>query len=455
MQTDPIAYLIETLISMKHYYCNFDYQLEYLIRIKSSRLGRLARLDSDRLPAYNSSNGSYSSKYLSPEMLSLDYLRFNYMNIEPPVKEKISECLPLARRYEWSLKAAEDFCLMWIAVFYNLASSFALGIYGLILFEDYANEDLRKMSLYTEQMGCKIWKSTDEHGIDIIDLNSSSAPSRWTYLFKYLTVLTPGFFIVSVNFNLAVRSIEELNFIFEEQINNIRLCLCYAELLNDSNSKRATQQTSTGSELRSGCFYLDSVRDSIKLESSFPFRHLKPIDHQEAVQAIVQNHIDPETPLLSPFLDLITKIYLKNRSAKDMAKAASEPVSISILFFYVASFGSIILVTTINRMLNYYNLAPIVLAIAGFILTNSLMLTSTRVSFTTNRLIKSMWQMIAATGILRDLRVRHIRPQWIKQVLVLSREGTLKVTNFGIPVTYASLIEALIWTSTIASITYG
>lgn len=451
------GYLVETLSSMKHYYDNLDCYSEYLFKMRLNKVGRLASFGFGTKPDSTQRERS-AVAYLSTEMLSLDYLKFPLHRLDLGVQDYINDCLPLARVQEWSLKGAEDFLLIAASTFLILASSFGLGIYGLTLFEDYVKEDLRKISNYAHSTGCKFWKVVDGRNVNYIDVGNTATPSRLVYLFDYITLLTPGFYIVGVNVALTMCNIEELNFILDEQISSVRLACLFAGLLK-TNSSLENNTRSNGTELWSGrgCFKMSSTRQLFELESKFPFKHIKLADDQHSTRMIIQHYKHPNfsSAQLDSFVDLMTKIYINNRLVKDMAAKATEVISIPISFSYVASYGSIVIATSMNRILSSPNFAPIVLAGVGLLLTNSLVLNCARVYSTTNCLVQKMWQTIAATGTFTDLRVRHIRRLWIKQVLVLSQQGTLKVTTFGLPVTYASLIEALIWTSTIAIISFS
>lgn len=52
-----------------------------------------------------------------------------------------------------------------------------------------------------------------------------------------------------------------------------------------------------------------------------------------------------------------------------------------------------------------------------------------------------LWSLIAQLTKSDDLRVKHLRSLWIRQVRILDSEGGLALTAFKIRITYVNIIQ--------------
>lgn len=176
----------------------------------------------------------------------------------------------------------------------------------------------------------------------------------------------------------------------------------------------------------------------------------KTLENGISFEVIALNHANGLGTHLDMFVDLLIKINISNRIIKVIATNSSAPTSVVLSVSYAVSYASVATIIYFNRKFESTSLAAIVLAMVGLMVTNTLVILASRVQSVTNKLTLSLWSIVAATEHIEDLRVRHMRRLMIEQVIAIGHEGALKIHAFGLPVTYASLFEAVIWSSTLA-----
>lgn len=55
-----------------------------------------------------------------------------------------------------------------------------------------------------------------------------------------------------------------------------------------------------------------------------------------------------------------------------------------------------------------------------------------------------IWSLIAHMAHSRDVRMRHLRELWLRQISMLDGEGGVALTAFRIRVTYVNIIQVSI-----------
>lgn len=434
-------YLREVFRSMQYFYCDLYNRSEIMFDLSNRR--KKDREDFART--------AKKSSYLAPENALLRLLEPNHDQLCQQVKDYLSDCLPLARSYAWSQRAGEIFCILFTLLFMETIISHFIAVVYLMRFGDNIYEELLQIDSFTRSNDCGFWvrRGPSEQGIKPVTLAETVQYNNWLYIFEYITVLVPGCYILAVNVVTSMISLLEVDFMLNEQLVHTDLALKFAELAqNDNLDSLGTKGIDilTGE----GCFKMQPARDS-SLEKSWHFYSpYKPLEDHIALNIITDNQNHQQELYLDSFVDLITKIYVSNRIIKDIGYNSSPPVSVILTHSYAASYISVIILLFINRCFETKSLAPIILAVVGLFVTNTIVTLASRVQSTTNRLVLSMWKLIAATDNIKDLRVRHIRRLVIKQVVVIGHDGFLDIKAFGLSVTYASLFEAVIWSSTLA-----
>lgn len=432
-------YLIEVFKSMQNYYCdlyNQRNQIDYDAR-QLGRINWMLELKNRDLFARK----AQKSTYLAAERSLSHLLQPKYLDLAPKVQRYIDATVPTARSLEWSRKSALIMAIFWLVGFSGLSSSFITGILGLMFLKSGVSKELQRLDDYSRENGCGFWMRSSSGEMVSILLRPSVEHHNWVFVPVYLSIYLPAFILISGSVSIALTTIVDIDTMLGEQLVQVDLAARLRELLLvHSSHHRQTQ----GIDFKSGegCFDMGlygTYGSGRRLSGSL-----------ETTDALCDHDDHARATCLDRFADLLIKIYVRNRLIKDVSHSSAYLVSVVLSFSYAASYISVAITILINRVTSNTSLVPIALGVAGLINTNSLVLRSTRVQSTTNRLIHLMWSLIAATDDIVDPRVRHMRRLMIKQVIVLNSEGTLRIHAFGLPVTYASLFEAAIWSSTLA-----
>lgn len=442
-------YLVEVFTSMKNYYCdpnNHESDASRGLRKKTNLILEIKEREDFMRKADK-------SDYLAPEKLSLNLLGQNYIELDRDLQDYVGDCVPLARTYSWATRISELRAYMFIFLFFVFLMGFTGGIWIMVIFANGVLNELIEIDSFANDLGCGFWidSGSVSGGRSRISLGESVLFNNLAYLFDYAFILIPGCFILSLNVVNSLVSIQEVDFMLSEQLVHIDLAIKFADLLRSEGNKTCSETKGVDIINQRGCFNMNITRISTTKDTGPPFRRPKPLDDQYALEVIAENHnYNEQCTNLDSFVDLVTKIFISNRIIKNIARDSSPPVTVILSFAYAASYVSVALVISINRKFESNSLAPIALAMVGLVATNTLIITASRVQSTTNCLIRSLWRLVAKADDIMDFRVRHIRRLMIKQAIVMSFEGTLKIKAFGLSVTYASLIEAVIWSSTLA-----
>lgn len=436
-------YLLEVFHSMQHYYCDFFSRSETECDLRNITRKNLI-LEYKNKEFYV--RRAQQSAYLTSERHLTTLLESNYMALDQKVRDYLGHCLPMARSYTWAPEASEIGVIMWMFTYSVIMICFSVGLYYLMLAQTRMSEELVVMDLFVQAEGCAFWTSQSR---EPVVLNQMLKHNNWVYVFDYLLVLTPNMYIMTFNVTQSLASIEEIDFTLDEQLNHVDLAQKFAELLQDCGLDSCP---TSGIDINSGrgCFNLDDARFYVEGTTWHLFSRVEPLTDDTAIETITKTRSGRRADHVDAFVDLMIKIHVKNRVIKDIARSSADSVTIVLSLAYAASYVAVGIVIFVNKKFVSSSMAPIALAIIGLLITNTIVMGASRVQSTTNRLIKSMWRLIATANNFKDLRVRHIRRLLIKQVDVLVLEGTLRIHAFGLPVTYASLFEAVIWSSTLA-----
>lgn len=445
------THLIELSKSLRNYLNALKSRPELMCR--SRRLRSKDLMPSEE--SYSVKHEQGLSVYKDTGRSFTELLKLDPENMDPIVLKQVADCIPITRTKLWTRKLAEDFCIICGAFITIILAAFVVALWILINYGESYKADLVKFDSAAESNGCSFWTHGNQR-LELVRLGEAVENSYWLYLLSYLFVLTPAVFVLCVNVTASLAAIHEISFVVGEQLNYIQLALIYSDLLR-INKLESAQTCGVDLSSSAGSFDLGYSRYlAVNNCHWYPLRQLDRLKLSDACRSIERSSTRAQCnqSALDPFADLINKIYVRNRLIKSMAQESSGQVSIVLSFAYAASYGAVILVTYINRKFSYSSVSPIALAVIGLIVTNIIVVAVSQVQSNTNRLIQMMWRLIAATSCFTDIRIRHTRHLWIKQVLVLNYEGTMKVTAFGLPVTYTSLIEAVVWSSTIAIFSY-
>lgn len=453
LQEQARELFIELFVSIKNYCNDMTTRLEFMYR--SRRLG-------SGNPNLEREYFMYKEKlrdpnYLVSEESSIRQLQVHCENLDLNMRTQLVDCTPLNRSECWTKKAAEDFCILWIIYYSTSLIGYALAIWLLIIIGRSSKAKLAMIDSLAQGEDCAFWIN-HSHKLSRILLSEVVDSNYWLYMVDYFLILVPTLHVLFVSVGMPLFSVLEVCFALAEQLNHLELAIKYCERLRDRNLD--TAQT-TGVELSAG----EAAHNSASLHLArllimddiwFPLKQPKRVKDSVLLKTVAELQSQSSASAnLNSFNDLINKIYICNRLIKTMAQECANQVSTLLSFAYAGSYGAVLMITVINRRFDYSSLSPIAMAVLGLLVTNIIIVAISRVQSNTNKLIQMMWRLIAVTSTFTDIRIRHARRLLIKQVLVSSCEGTIRVTAFGLPVTSASLIEAVVWSSTIAIFSFN
>lgn len=427
-------YLIEALASMKNYYSFFCRRDELAILRNIKRRNLIIELKQTEEYTHDDPK----MHYVKAEKDSLDLLlRSHYVTLNAKVQDYIGGCVPPARCYNRSIRAAEFLGTAWISMYAMALLSYSACIVFFISLEGEISEELKRIDRFADATGCGFWIQQafgDREHLVGITLGERVKHNNWVFAFDYLFLLLPTLITMSGNLVVMLIGIIDVNLMLRDQLQSISVATETAQLLVIARLHNCKTE---GVDIASG--------SSGKL-----------LEVPGAIHAmVVAEDSAKQVQCMDQFVDMLIKINIRTRIIKDMARKLSPSVTFTLRLAYVANYTSAAIMAGFDRLSNNSGLAPVLLALIGFSVSNSLILLTSRVQSTTNRLNHSMWRLIAATDDITDLRVRHIRKLIIRQANVIANEQTLKIIVFGLPVTYASLFEIVIWSSTLAIFTFN
>lgn len=153
---------------------------------------------------------------------------------------------------------------------------------------------------------------------------------------------------------------------------------------------------------------------------------------------------------LEAYVELLEELHINYRLLMDAIKSQNDPVTICLLFGYVLNYGFALLGLYLFRTFKEFFVLPTLLVVVPLLVANLFIMLSSNVHAKTRVLEKKFWSLIASTTDFGDARVSHLRSMWVKQLDLIGANGGLALKMFGvINVTYAQIIQSVIWTSSI------
>lgn len=407
-------------------------------------------------------------KFLQYEELQLRQLDRDYSLLSSNVQDYLDDCIPLVRsRCFRSIMAKQYFYLVCIFTFYMSCIVYAFISSAHITTVNY-NHALSSVDDYIESMGCSIRIGDNEY--DEVRVKVSLPATGWTWI--SMTILTlqyvPVALLIAIGISFGILFLQELNIEVAEQIDRIHLLNELTEKVLEIGIERTEPnhcdlfdyrvQDSCFRELRSlhcrnmrtslGLIYLKSLdRRNVEFKSG----REESIDLKRFA---AQSMIDYGTSL-DFYLNVLIKTHIGTRAFVRLIKNVAVNISYMILMCYATVYGLVLIILYFNRKFGGKDYYAIFYGTIALVATTVVVATAARVQAKSKHLISQIWRMIAMTWQFKDPRVQHMRTLWIRQVIFLDQGGGVTIKAFNTPVTYGSVIELILWSSTMTFLAFG
>lgn len=413
---------------------------------------------------------TFERNCIEHESSQLEQLRTDYDLTNEQAKDYINDCIPFIRSDYFVHIQAKKICIYFVACGTYYFTLFLLSAWILQRTNERSNKNLILIDEYIRLTGCAIWRkgSTD----DTYEVLRVSEPKiDWTP-FTFITFAVQFWTVAYVqidNFPVSVYSLEELLIQIEEQ----RYRLQVAIEMTESLTQLGLENLRTGRlSLYNGltAFKFDQMRSwhNAKLLNSISLRRRKTLKQQvddgsleeqardtKFLREIAHRALTDKGQSLDAYLNVLIKTYISNRALIRLVKRGSQNIKLLLAFCYSLSFGSVLIIIYIIRIFDGKNYAAFIAGLTGLMLTSIILSAAAKVQANSKRLMKQMWRLIAVTRNFKDPRISHMRSLWIKQVIVLSQEGAMSLKAFDIPLTYETVIEFVVWTSTLTVLAFS
>lgn len=457
-------FLIERLNSFKVYYESWkkSEQEQSCVQLFERKPHSLSQIN--RKQAIEGLNPSYS------EQIQLDRLDEDYSSMRnKKIKDYIDDCIPMIRSdfYVDILKKQYWFLIATLSA-YVLMLSVTCMVIPSHMTETQVQEQ-RKMDQFIDAMGCSIWIA-ESTGPEVKSIAKVAEPEiKWTWLvfMDVLLELIPSILVVCLALPISIIAIQELNVVVDEQKDRLQLVLELTELFNEmpvENSSTRGLNPICSDRINDSSFKELRLLHREQLRTSFGLVRLQTLENQTAVQAAPSGVrmrdfaaylLIEHGASLDYYVNLLVKAYISNRALMRLVRSTSANLSRMMLFSYITCYGFTLIVLYFNRKFNHNVHASILYAVAALIPTNIVITSAAHVQAKSRYLLKQMWLLVASTSRYRDPRIRHIRSLWLKQVIVLSQDNGITLKAFNIPVTYETLIETILWSSSLTLLSFN
>lgn len=150
------------------------------------------------------------------------------------------------------------------------------------------------------------------------------------------------------------------------------------------------------------------------------------------------------------YLDFSTMTYVNLRLLILRVEQYGFIMTLVTLFAFLINIGLVITYIYVKTTIKGSNsLVPIVMLSLAWIMANVLILTASKFNANARKLHPLIWAMIARSRRIKSVPIQHQRLLWIKQVLALDDHGGLSYGALGIKITYVSIIQLMIWISSL------
>lgn len=422
------------------------------------------------------------------EQCETNRLSADFSSLNHQTRAYIEDCLPITRTEWWRKMSVQRTCLIFVLIMSMFVGIFALIASALTYLKFIKTHYLIEMDNYIESTNCAVWYTSDSDRFTRAALRNAGplsrlagavklvefAPAFNTMLFLVVGLIaTPLVFSMSLPLSQALICVEELYMRIAEAMSRLQLAIEYTLMLKSIGADKTGTAFGNDFEFlfhdcefdlvrkamrhnvqhRNGFVYLKSFRRTRTkpLPKLSYDRHWDPLNEDNFVSTFIDSNLAKYGDNLDPYLSLMTKTILNIRILIDIIEKSSENLSNMLGVTYALNYGLILINLAYNRKAysSSDSTFPVAVGCFVYLLVNFIISFASSVQTKSTKVMHLMWQLIAASSDFTDIRVKHMRHLFIKQIAVLSQEGGMPLKAFGIKVTYAHIIEATIWTFTL------
>lgn len=341
------------------------------------------------------------------------------------------------------------------------------------------NTQLKNIKSTLWKRNCSIWydkaylvgATGDSNTVLPVDI-ASIVPIGWTlvpaveFFFVSSLILFLGGTMLAAFFVIA----RELHDQIYEQLYKIDMVIEMCDLMQDLMPRNSGERRTMNS--------LDFIgKNADHLASYFNFRNLKRsievklvtifdtsrlglfgnVDHElrHLTRRLATGQLISRGVSIGAITMLLHKIYCGNRALMVYTRESSRNLSTALLLTMTSNFSIILAVMFVNNTFDESSLLLMIFVTYGVLANTFIIFYPAKCQATSKRIISMMWRLLSTTLQFDDVRIKHVRIMYLKQLQVLCQEDGLTLYAFEIPVRYESLIKLLLWSSTLTVLAFN
>jgi hypothetical protein len=152
---------------------------------------------------------------------------------------------------------------------------------------------------------------------------------------------------------------------------------------------------------------------------------------------------------LNNCIETMQNIYVNFRMFIEHIHQTAPANAVLFSMIYVLNYGLAVIGVIMSRKLRNLRGEPMFFIVFGLTLANILIATSANFHANAKKLQPILWSIIARMTHSSDMRIKHLRFLWFKQVQKLDDKGGLALSAFSIRITHINILQLAIWTATI------
>lgn len=435
---------------------------------------------------------------LASEQLQRVHMNKDSTQLHKNVQDFIEDCIPFGRHLDYRYLLAKQ-CIIFVVVLGYYFSLWTIGdLLGGKMMSDENEAYLAQMDQFIDSSGCAIWQTDDRNSNinsnDLDDCNNNNAHevsngggnncngagqsskfrmvrvseprTKWNLytMLEYPLMYSPTTYIMTVSCALTFAGFQEIYIELAQQKDRLQVAIDMTELLVELGAPKRSKTSGFNLELDDDDDVFKRLRrlHIQSMASIFGMRYLQALrdrktnysseggPNRNLLRELSKDSILRTGANLDIYLNVHIKAYIGNRMLTGMIRKASQNVAFILMYCHLCNYGCALIVGYINKRFGAKDYGSFVLGIIAFMVTNTMVATSAEVQARSKCLMAQMWQLIAATCEFKDMRIKHMRSLWIKQVVALGHENGMPYKLLNVPITYQSLIEIIIWSTTLA-----
>lgn len=411
-------------------------------------------------------------------MQQLAQLNKDYNLLSQKARNYIDDCLPFIRTEYYRPIMAKQ---LWILLVMSVLFYVVMVVEMLLILPSAvrAKEDW-KFNLFDnhiESTGCAIWRANDDLSIkERVKISQPRTQFTVFTLIEILMISLPLGSIFSISITLSLMCLHELSIEIAVQVDRLQLVIELNDIIIEANGIHGSSQEfdfeSEGDVRHDFQFRELALLHQQNVRFPFGLTSLTPImDADRKAKHLQNGHSGHATELrhlaiqqlatsnrdyhLSIHLNALIKVYIGVRALAHQVERTSRNLTQILSFFYICNYGFAFVWISYSRKFHgrYHN--SMEFSLLALLIINIVIATAARVQAKSKRLLNQIWQLVALTYPFEDIRIRHMRVLWIKQAISFTEEYGMTMKAYHIPVTYATMIQLTLWTSSLVILAFG